>query len=269
MTGQRGAGPERPAPRAPQVGRPGRAGRMQTARFAGRQPAGAAAGHAPGRLRAAVLGLAVLGLVAGGAWAVLGSSLLAVRHVEVTGNHLVPTSEVLAAAGLRPGTPLARLNTGMVTERIEQITQVQSARVTRSWPDTVVISVRERTPALAVPAHGRFELIDGDGVVVRWSRLRPASLPLLRSAPAVLRGSPAIQSAVAVLASLPAPLRARVESVTATAASAVSLRLRGGVTVRWGNASGAAAKAAELAVLLRTSARTIDVSDPATAVTGG
>ena len=266
MTEQRGRGPERPAVRAP---RSGGAARAQPARPAGRPAARPAPRHAPGLLRPVVLGLTALGIAAGAAWALLGSSLLVVRHIEVSGNHLVPTSQVLAVAALRPGTPLARLNTGAVLKRIDQITQVQSARVTRSWPDTVVISVRERTPALAVASDGRFELIDGAGVVVRWSQRQPASLPLLRPAPAVLRGSAAIRSAVAVLAGLPGQLRGRVEWVTAPAASAVTLRLRGGITVRWGDASAAAAKAAELAVLLRTSARYIDVSDPATAVTGG
>lgn len=248
--------------------RAGASGAAQQVRAAQRgRPARPAPRRAPGRWRKAVIGLAALALAAAAAWVLLGSSLLAIRRVEVTGNHLVSTSEVLSAAGLRPGTPLARLNTGAVTSRIEQITQVLSARVTRSWPDTVIISIRERTPALAVASGDRFELVDGAGVVVRWSALRPAGLPLLRSAPAILRGSAAIRSAATVLAGLPGQLRSRIEWVLAPAADAVTLRLRGGITVLWGTPSRPAAKAAELAILLRTSARYIDISDPQTAVT--
>ena len=50
------------------------------------------------------------------------------------------------------GQPLARVNTGATARRVEQITAVLSASVGRSWPDTIVITVRERTPQLAVAA---------------------------------------------------------------------------------------------------------------------
>src|SRR6516165_8999863 len=52
-----------------------------------------------------------------------------------------------------PGGPLApraRLDTAAVARRVEQITQVQSAQVSRDWPDSVTIAIRERTPVLAV-----------------------------------------------------------------------------------------------------------------------
>jgi cell division septal protein FtsQ len=61
------------------------------------------------RVACAALALAsIAGLIA---WALLGSRLFVVRSVVVTGTHLVPTSEVLAAADIAPGTPLIRVNT--------------------------------------------------------------------------------------------------------------------------------------------------------------
>jgi cell division protein FtsQ len=207
-------------------------------------------------------------IVAGAAWALLGSSLLVVRHVRVTGSRGVPAAEVSTAAGIEHGTPLARLDEAAVARRVERIPQVLSAQVSRSWPDTVVIFVRDRTPELAVPGAGGFAWVDGHGVVVRTSATRPAGMPLLTSPPAQLRGSPEVRAAAAVLASLPASVRARVLAVTVSARGAVTLRLRGRVTVRWGDASRSAAKAAELRALLRTGARYVDVSSPQVAVTG-
>ena len=96
----------------------------------------------------------------------------------------VPAAEVSAAAGSRPGTPLARVNTAAAARRVERIPQVLSAQVSRYWPDTVVITVRERTPQLAVAAGGGFELVDKYGVVVRPVAARPAGLPLLTAPPA-------------------------------------------------------------------------------------
>jgi cell division protein FtsQ len=237
---------------------------------------GAGAGTAAGRparragdpWRAAFLAVLAIAIVLGAGWALLGSSLLVVRHVEVTGNRQVPAAAVRAAAGIQAGTPLARLDAAAATRRVERIAQVLSARVTRSWPDTVVISVRERTPSLAVASNGLFELVDIHGVVVRTSARRPAGLPLLDSAPPRLAGSPAVRAAVLVLGDLPAALRRRVTSVsTAAVDNAVTLYLRGGITVRWGGTGRAAAKARELQSLMRTHARRYDVSAPGVAVT--
>jgi cell division protein FtsQ len=207
--------------------------------------------------------------VIGAGWALLGSSLLVVRHVKVTGNRQVTAAQVRAAAGIRPGTPLARLNSAAATRGVERMAWVLSARVMRSWPDGVVISVRERTPALAVASAGVFDVVDVQGVVVRTLVSRPVGLPLLTAAPARLRGSQAVRAAVLVLHDLPAPVRQRVTSVTAVASGAVTFHLRGKITVRWGGTSDAAAKARELRSLMRTKARYYDVSSPNVAVTAG
>ena len=91
-----------------------------------------------------------------------------------------------------------------------------------------MIVVRERVPALVLTAPGGgYDLIDGDGVVVRWSARRaagPAALP--HPVPvAALRGDPGLAAAAAVLGELPASLRRSVVSVTAPAPDQVTLGL--------------------------------------------
>jgi cell division protein FtsQ len=222
--------------------------------------------------RAAFFALMAVAIVAGAIWALLGSSLLVVRSVEVTGIHLVPRAEVLQAADIKPGTPLARINTAAVARRVERITQVQTARVSRHWPDAVVITIQERTPALAVASGGTYALIDKFGVVVRRAARRPAGMVLLASSPsalASLRGSPAVMATVTVLQQLPESIRALVRAVSGRSAAAVTLDLRGGITVLWGGTDRPEPKAAELAILMRTRAAYYDLSDPGSAVTGG
>jgi cell division protein FtsQ len=217
----------------------------------------------------AFFALALAGLAGFAAWALLGSQLLAVRSVVVSGTHLVPASEVLSVAGVEPGTPLIRVNTGQVAARVDTIRQVRSAQVTRSWPDRVVIVVRERTPAVAVPAPGGgFDLVDATGVVVLWSGTRPADLPLFPATAPVtlLRGDPDLGAAAAVLGELPDRVRRSVESVTAPSADQVTLQLAGGITVVWGSAGGASAKSEELSVLMRTHSHYYDVSAQGTVV---
>ena len=71
-----------------------------------------------------------------------------------------------------------------------------------------------------------------------------------------------------MLGELPASIRSAVTSVTAAGPDQVTLQLRSGVTILWGGAEDAAAKAQELTALMTTHARYYDVSSPATAVTG-
>jgi cell division protein FtsQ len=219
--------------------------------------------------RKAIVVAATIAILVGGCWALLGSSFLVVRHVEVTGNRLVTAAQVRKAARISNGAPLITLNTNAAVRRVEQLAPVLSATVRKSWPDTVVISVRERAPVFAVAADGRYQLVDPHGVTVRWASRKPPSMPLLTSPPAVLRDSPAVHAAAVVFAELSPGLRKRLRSVSAASASSVTLHLRGRVTVLWGGTGDPAQKLAELAMLLRRNARYYDISDPTTAVTQG
>ena len=214
--------------------------------------------------------LAAAGVVGAVVWVLFGSRLLVVRSVIVTGTHVLPRSEVLAAAGVEPGTPLIRVNTAEVAARIDTIRQVRSVLVSRSWPDRVVIVVHERTAALAltVPGGG-YDLVDPDGVVVQWAASRPANLPLYPTAAPVgsLRGDPDLAAAAAVLGELPPWLRHSVASVTAPEPDQVTLRLADGITVLWGGTDRAAAKAEELTVLMSAHMRYYDVSAPGSVLT--
>ena len=178
-----------------------------------------------------------LAILAGAGWALLGSSLLVVRHVEVTGNRLVTAAQVRQAARIEAGAPLATVSTATAARRVEQLAPVLSATVRRSWPDAIVITVRERTPVFAVAAAGGYQLIDSHGVTVRQATRKPAS-----TAAAVLSAGRCCEAArlsrpqPSVLRQLPRALRKRVASVSAASAGSVTLHLTGGITVLWGGA---------------------------------
>ena len=219
--------------------------------------------------RAAFFALAGAGVIAAVAWALLGSRLLVVRSVAVTGGtHTLPASQVVAVADVPLGTPLSRVNTAAVARRVETIRQVAAASVSTSWPDGLHITVRQRTAALAVRmSGGGYDLVDSTGVIVRWSRAKPASMPLLQTSlsGSALRGDAGLATAAAVINELPSWLSRSVASVTAT--GPVTLRLRDGKTVVWGSTDRAAEKDHELAILIGDSASYYDVSAPGTVVT--
>ena len=69
--------------------------------------------------RTAFFVLAGVGIIAGVAWALLGSRLLVVRSVTVTGEHLVTSAQVVAAADVPLGTSLIGVDGGQVAQRVE------------------------------------------------------------------------------------------------------------------------------------------------------
>lgn len=233
---------------------------------------------APGRRRrdpwrTAFFVTAAAGLIGGAAWALLGPALLVVRQVEVTGaTRMVPKSSVLAAAAIRTGSPLITVDTAAAAGRIERITQVETAKVSRAWPDGIVIWIRQRTPVFAIATPSGYQVLDEHGVVLSISPERPRGLPLLLRQPSQagrLRGDPAVLAAGEVMRALPASLRREVLTVRAADPATVMLGLRGGITVSWGGADRATEKVGELRLLRHTKATCYDVSDPVVAVAGG
>jgi len=243
----------------------------------GRRPGGAAWGRGRRprtRWRAAFFALAGLAVVGGVGWALLGNRVFVVRSVTVTGTHLLAPAQVIAAANVLPGTPLMSVDAGSVTRRVEAISQVASATVTEDWPDHLVIAVTERVPAMAVRmTGGGYDLVDPTGVIVRWTKARPAALPVLATSlqGSALRGDPEVIAAGGVLAELQPWLAPQVAQLSAAAAPAgppqVTLDLRDGKTVRWGSVGDAAQKNRELAIFLTGQAHDVDVSAPGTVVT--
>lgn len=215
--------------------------------------------------------VAVVALVGGAAWALLGSSFFVVRSVQVSGAGSISRQKVIDAARVTIGTPLIRVDAVAVARRVDRITRVQSASVRRSWPDSIVIEVVPRTPTFLVPAGRGYDVIDSYGVILGRAPGPRAGLVLFKTSAgsaAELRGNDAVRAAGAVVRRLPGWLRHRLAEVRVRRGSRVILILRPRITVVWGDATRAAAKAAEVAVLLRTKATYYDVSDPGSAVTG-
>jgi len=105
----------------------------------------------------------LLGVVAATVWLVFFSSVLAVSGVQVEGTGVLSPAAVRRAAAVPTGGPLATVDLGSVTERVERLPAVRSVDVSRSWPDRVRVDVTERTAVavVAAPEHdGTLQGID-------------------------------------------------------------------------------------------------------------
>ena len=197
-------------------------------------------------------------------WVVFGVGLLAlmgaalrwapyfgVNDVSVKGNAQVTTEQVMSTAGVDDGAPLLTLPIDEIAERIESLDAVADARVTRDWPSSLTIVVRERRPVGYVElSDGGAGLVGSDGSIYRQERRPPKGLPQL---PGIVNGNEgsmyadqvddASRAAFEVAASLPPSLYRAVAQVDASSVQAIELTFRDGVVVEWGSANDSELKA--------------------------
>ncbi|MGV8911106.1 MAG: FtsQ-type POTRA domain-containing protein [Rhodoglobus sp.] len=186
------------------------------------------------------------------------SPILALRNVVVDGTNRIDPAEIQAAIETQMGTPLALLNFDAITEELSVFPLIRSYVTEIVPPDTLLVHVVEREPIGAVQVDGVFRLVDPAGITIQESAESIEGVPVI-DAGGGDTASPAFVAVTEVLLSLPADLRTRVSSASATTKDDVSFVLSGvGQGVVWGNASESARKAALLA-------RLISLTDAATA----
>ena len=267
-----GARPERPASGAPR-GAGAAGGSVVSAGLAARL-AEREAFERRRRLKRTALGLAVVAALAALAWAVFLSPLFALEpeRIEVRGaSEYVDSAEVAAIAAQEAGTPLPRLSTGDLAERIGALPPVGGATVLRDWPRGLTIELDSRVPvAVAADAEG-VALVDGAGVVVAVVDAAPEGLPQLAvplvppeaTTAAARDARETVAAVLEVLRVLPDALREQVATAGGSSPATVTLTLHGGATVQWGSAADTELKAAVLEVLVdQQPARVYDVSVP-------
>lgn len=195
-----------------------------------------------------LLALSVLVPAGVACWAALGGPGTVVDGVEVIGNRRVETAEVRAAVRSELGRPLLLADLDAVARRLRALPAVLDVDVSRQWPSTVRVQIRERVVLAAVQVPSGVLLVDREGVELERLVRAPAGVPLvhvdLRTA-----GPGALRAAAAVHGDLPPRLRALVLRVGAATSDGVLLTLTDGSRVLWGSSADPGAKAASLAGL--------------------
>ncbi|TDC47050.1 FtsQ-type POTRA domain-containing protein [Jiangella ureilytica] len=205
------------------------------------------------RLLGVLLVLLGVGAVSALAWLVGWSSVLSVKSVSVEGVPSSLSDEVLSLADAPVGTPLARVDTDAIRDRVAGLPEAASVDVSRSWPTTLTIEVTPREPVAAVSADGSWWNVDETGALFGAADGRPDGLPVL-TAPGADDDSEvdeAVRAAgVTVLTGLPPSLYELVETVEARSEADIRLGLTDGATVRWGTADDLDRKAEVLLALI-------------------
>lgn len=118
-----------------------------------------------------------IGLAAGEA---VGDAGFRVRSVAVRGTQRMDPKPIYRIALDQRTTALPLVDVAAIRERLLDYGWVKDARVSRRYPDTLVVDIIERTPAALWQDGGRLSLIDAEGHVLdKVPVTRMPDLPLL------------------------------------------------------------------------------------------
>lgn len=208
-----------------------------------------------------VVVLALVLLVLGtGVYGVWFSSWLDVEQIDVNGAQNIDAEDIRARADIDAGTPLARVDLERAEARIRSLAVVKEVDVSRQWPDTVLIDIRERVAIAVVEIGGKLRGMDADGVVFRDYNRAPPGLPRVQTE--IGTTADALKEAALVISALPESLTLIVDHLLVETVDEISLFLKDGRQVVWGSADDSETKADVLEGLLQTDADVYDVSVP-------
>ena len=200
-----------------------------------------------------IVGILTIALIA--VWLVWFSSVLAVKDVKVTGVDEALQEQVIAAAPVPMGEPIAKVDTAAIGSAVQgALPWIASVDVRRGYPNDIVIAV---TPRVAVAQSTGGQAIDADGIAYQSPTALPKKLLTIDGS-----DPDALGTAVRIYRQLPPEISQKIASLTAKSRDDVTFTLGSGAVVRWGNDEKAEQKIAVLTALLPRRARMYDVSAP-------
>lgn len=202
----------------------------------------------------------VVALAVGGVYLVYFSETLSVQGVDVVGVRTLSEQQVLAAATVPTGGPLATADLVAIERRVGSLAPVRSVDVTREWPHDVRITVTERVPVAVIERGTVFRAVDSEGVVFNSYRRAPAALPRIETDDDT--DVDALREAVAVVSALPPAVTAIVDHLELVSVDEIDLALTDDRQVHWGSSAQSEQKGEVLLALLSQKAEVYDVSVP-------
>jgi len=194
----------------------------------------------------------------------LAASGFRLDNVRVKGASPLATGDILKAAGLYKGQPLADMDLDVIRQRIESVGWVHDVRVVRLLPDTLLIQVVERRQLAVWQSAGQRQVIDVRGAAI------PEADPAQFAGLPLVVGAGADKAAAAILLELsrrPSVL-SQVEALVRVDQRRWDLRLRSGGLIQLPALEDAAAlrRLDELdrtSGLMRIGFERLDLRDPA------
>jgi len=198
-----------------------------------------------------------------------------IQNIEVLTTGPLSDSEIATISGLKVGENLLMVSLRAVRDRLEALPEVRTATVTRQFPATVLVDVKQRTPiawlecpdkAIAAKVSGYGCLLDDEGIVLPSARHEAVDqkLPVIsieklpRIAPGKRVESPAALAALKLLqlhGQSPLNEKHHLTRVDATRSHALVVRFDSGLTATFPADGNPAAELVRLECVLDAAAQ--------------
>lgn len=110
----------------------------------------------------------------------VNSTYFNVGKVAVEGNKYISTEEIYLIAEIPEPINILKLNTSQMRERLKRDLRVSDVDVTRKFPSTIVINIKERQPLAYVASSYGFVEIDKQGVILAAHKnLKQINVPMI------------------------------------------------------------------------------------------
>lgn len=208
-----------------------------------------------------VLGIVVI--------AVLASPIFSVRDVQVEGAVYTSRESLTAAIDLLDGDSYFTLDTNGAASILKDDPWVEDVRISKHFPDTVVIEIDERVPVVwYVGEDNKARVVDAEGRIITVLEGWPTDyLQVTGVGPSLAAGAVSdvgYRAAAQTVIALPDELRRLVQSLELSPGGELSMTLSSGTIVRFGTPTDLQNKLVSVVVLLRrqnpTDIALIDVS---------
>ena len=201
------------------------------------------------------------------------SPWMSVRTIDVVGVDSPTATAVRAAAGPLSGRPMVRVDPAQIVRRLRARPDIAAVRVSKDWPNRIVIEPAFRRPMATLRQDGRADrVIDETGAVMSERAGVGLVLPVINVSAGVDASDDGVHEATTIVRTLGPNLRmrlSRLDHVGGEVGGEFVGRF-GSTTVRFGRADDLPAKAAALQALADAGqlerVAAVDVSVPDTAI---
>jgi cell division protein FtsQ len=192
-------------------------------------------------------------------WWLSRSPLFDVDSIRVQGAQHTGAATIAGVIGIERGDALLTADVGGAAHAVSELPWVATAKVRRSWPGTISVTVVERVPVAAIAAKGGgWVVVDVDGRTLAKEKQPAVELMRIAGRPMGVRlgvrADARYRGAIDLAAAVPPSLRAAVASIWPQRDGSLeaTIALPGGATAtaRFGAANQLEAKLVALAAVL-------------------
>jgi cell division protein FtsQ len=96
----------------------------------------------------------------------LGDAGFRLSSLKIVGASPMAAADIARISGLTKDQPIASVDLGLLREKIKTAGWVEDVTVSRLWPTTIVVKVKQRTPVAVWQSNGVMRVVDATGRVI-------------------------------------------------------------------------------------------------------